>query len=296
MDELEISGKRYISTRRAAKEYKYHADYLGQLIRGKKLVGRKVGRSWYIDLDSLTTYFGQEQNIPRSELVAKAVEQSAPVATQTSVQTEHVTPVAYAAPVETPALVPTTAHAPVFKTQVSTFSNFTPAQLSMVSEQQHLQSQPAAHHVAHIEMPEEFESPPDEVKINIHKPAASFPTNIPIRRKSTIEDQYKKENPYKNKLTYIEDDAPFMPRTDKAFRTSKIATVMPRTREEAEEVEDEQVVIKENKPNKKLLPIMSVAVAGALVLIVAMASSIFVNSKTVVETGKAATVQYSVNN
>ena len=60
MDELEISGKRYISTRRAAKQHKYHSDYIGQLIRGKKLLGRKVGRSWYVELDSLTTYFGKE--------------------------------------------------------------------------------------------------------------------------------------------------------------------------------------------------------------------------------------------
>ncbi len=41
MDELEISGKRYISTRLAAKEHKYHADYIGQLIRAKKILGQK---------------------------------------------------------------------------------------------------------------------------------------------------------------------------------------------------------------------------------------------------------------
>ena len=42
MDELEISGKRYISSRRAAQEYKYHADYIGQLVRAKKVAGQKV--------------------------------------------------------------------------------------------------------------------------------------------------------------------------------------------------------------------------------------------------------------
>jgi hypothetical protein len=60
MDELEISGKRYISTRRAAKEHKYHSDYIGQLIRGGKVAGQKVGRSWYVAADSLAEYLNNE--------------------------------------------------------------------------------------------------------------------------------------------------------------------------------------------------------------------------------------------
>ncbi len=61
MDELEISGKRYISSRRAARQYKYHSDYIGQLIRGGKVVGAKVGRAWYVETKSLATYLGQEE-------------------------------------------------------------------------------------------------------------------------------------------------------------------------------------------------------------------------------------------
>jgi len=60
MDELEISGRRYLSTRRAAKEHKYTPDYVGQLIRGGKVVGKKVGRSWYVDEQSLNTYLSGE--------------------------------------------------------------------------------------------------------------------------------------------------------------------------------------------------------------------------------------------
>ena len=56
MDELEISGRRYISSRRAAKEHHYHADYIGQLIRSGKVGGQKVGRTWYVDAASLATY------------------------------------------------------------------------------------------------------------------------------------------------------------------------------------------------------------------------------------------------
>jgi len=60
MDELEISGKRYISTRRAGKEHAYHPDYIGQLIRGGKVPGQKVGRSWYVDARALSAYLKGE--------------------------------------------------------------------------------------------------------------------------------------------------------------------------------------------------------------------------------------------
>ena len=60
MDELEISGKRYISSRRAGKEHKYHPDYIGQLVRAGKVAGQKVGRSWYVDAESLAEYMVKE--------------------------------------------------------------------------------------------------------------------------------------------------------------------------------------------------------------------------------------------
>ena len=60
MDELQISGKRYISSRRIARENGYTADYIGQLIRGGKLAGQKVGRAWYVDAASFDAFLGQE--------------------------------------------------------------------------------------------------------------------------------------------------------------------------------------------------------------------------------------------
>lgn len=60
MDELEIGGKRYLSSRRAAKEHRYHIDYIGQLIRAGRVTGKKVGRSWYVEENSLNTYLKQE--------------------------------------------------------------------------------------------------------------------------------------------------------------------------------------------------------------------------------------------
>ena len=60
MDELHISGKRFISSRRIARDNGYTADYIGQLIRGGKVTGQKVGRAWYVDAISFDTYLGQE--------------------------------------------------------------------------------------------------------------------------------------------------------------------------------------------------------------------------------------------
>lgn len=68
MDELEISGRRYISSARAAKEHKYHADYIGQLVRKGSVAGQKVGRAWYVDAGSLSEYLRKEAP-PRGPMV-----------------------------------------------------------------------------------------------------------------------------------------------------------------------------------------------------------------------------------
>ena len=72
MDALQISGKWYISSRRAAKENGYHADYLGQLIRSGKVKGQKVGRSWYVSADSLSEYLEKEGSTVPKEILAEA--------------------------------------------------------------------------------------------------------------------------------------------------------------------------------------------------------------------------------
>lgn len=87
MDELEISGKRYISTRRAGKQYQYHSDYIGQLIRGGKVVGKKVGRSWYVDETSLAVYLGKEAKGEGAK-VAEIAPEPAPVEKKTEVEIE----------------------------------------------------------------------------------------------------------------------------------------------------------------------------------------------------------------
>jgi hypothetical protein len=102
MDELTIAGKRYISARRAAREHRYHSDYIGQLVRANKVVGQKVGRSWYVEEESLINYFNGE-----TSAVAPAAFDTIPVVEKEEVEiplveppvTEEVMP---ASPVEEP--------------------------------------------------------------------------------------------------------------------------------------------------------------------------------------------------
>ena len=56
--ELDIfsEGKEYISASRASKKTGYSSDYIGQLCRAKKIPGRLIGRTWYVDFKSLSEH------------------------------------------------------------------------------------------------------------------------------------------------------------------------------------------------------------------------------------------------
>ncbi len=56
MDELILSGKKYISSKRASEVTGYAKDYVGQLIRGGKIPATRVGRAWYVDEEALKSY------------------------------------------------------------------------------------------------------------------------------------------------------------------------------------------------------------------------------------------------
>ncbi|OHA17064.1 MAG: hypothetical protein A3C79_02150 [Candidatus Taylorbacteria bacterium RIFCSPHIGHO2_02_FULL_45_28] len=55
-DALNIDGKIYISSRRAAEISKYSNDYIGQLCRGGKVTARMMGRAWFVDQESLLSH------------------------------------------------------------------------------------------------------------------------------------------------------------------------------------------------------------------------------------------------
>jgi len=53
---MKIEGREYISSSRAAEITHYTNDYIGQLCRGGKLSAQMVGRSWFIEVESLARY------------------------------------------------------------------------------------------------------------------------------------------------------------------------------------------------------------------------------------------------
>jgi excisionase family DNA binding protein len=51
-----IDGKEYISSDRAAKLVGYTKDYVGQLARAGKIKSKRIGRSWYIEEESINKH------------------------------------------------------------------------------------------------------------------------------------------------------------------------------------------------------------------------------------------------
>lgn len=61
--ELFFEGKKYVSSKRASKISRYNQDYIGQLIRDSKLEARRVGRSWFVSLESLEKHIGKIKGV-----------------------------------------------------------------------------------------------------------------------------------------------------------------------------------------------------------------------------------------
>lgn len=80
MDELTLDGKKYLSSKRAAKVTGYAKDYVGQLCREGRVDARLVGRNWYVLESSILEHrFGAESVDGQEAAVAT------PVATRESV-------------------------------------------------------------------------------------------------------------------------------------------------------------------------------------------------------------------
>lgn len=58
MEELEIQGKKYISSKRASKITGYAKDYIGQLARAGKIAATRVGRAWYVSEAEILKHAG----------------------------------------------------------------------------------------------------------------------------------------------------------------------------------------------------------------------------------------------
>lgn len=67
MDELMVAQKRYISSKRASKETGYAQDYIGQLVRLRKVSATRVGKAWFVDEGELKRHLSGSQRTPRAE-------------------------------------------------------------------------------------------------------------------------------------------------------------------------------------------------------------------------------------
>lgn len=56
MKEVTLGGKTYIRTAAAAKQFGYSQDYLGQLSREGRIAAKRVGRTWFVNPDSIAAY------------------------------------------------------------------------------------------------------------------------------------------------------------------------------------------------------------------------------------------------
>ena len=276
MDELEISGKRYISTKRAAREHGYHSDYMGQLIRGKKVAGQKVGRAWYIDEESLNAYLGKAPvPAPARVAVPAAAQEPAPAPAAAAV------PIAEAAPVAAPAIehenAPAQEFVPVERAAVEEYAAVAaPVPLPPIE---------AAPQEPEVREPEAFvaqEVPEREqpvVRAIYHAPyieqredEGEQEIRIPIRTPSPAVQE-------KGGLRYMADDSVPVP-----------AAVC---RQDAAPSYEPRHAFAQPAPSR--FPYASLCVVAVFALLAAVFASNFVSATVISEEGKPATVNYAIH-
>jgi hypothetical protein len=60
MEKVVLDGREYTKASVVAKQFNYTSDYLGQLCRGKKIDARVIGRTWFVNVDSLQGHRSQK--------------------------------------------------------------------------------------------------------------------------------------------------------------------------------------------------------------------------------------------
>ncbi|MCB9816274.1 hypothetical protein H6786_02650 [Candidatus Nomurabacteria bacterium] len=87
METVVFDGVAYIKASHAAKEFKYTSDYIGQLCRAKKIDARLVGRTWFVNPESLV----EHKRNRHSQLVKKdREEQKQDIASKTKIHRKSV--------------------------------------------------------------------------------------------------------------------------------------------------------------------------------------------------------------
>jgi len=260
MDELEISGKRYISTRRAAREHGYHSDYMGQLIRGKKVAGQKVGRAWYIEEDSLNVYLGKAvASAPKPAAIEEA---PAPIERLVAEEPAAAPQLADEDAAPEPAVVPESVHVV--------------AEAPQVIEETFIQeAEPAEPVAVHVAVPQTERVHVQPVQEIHHAPIEERETRIPIHTQAPLVQEV-------GGLRYAADDSAPMP----------IVSRMPQAQAPMQQYANEAV----HAPRAAgSFPYISLTVVGVIAILATAFASNFVSATIVSQEGKAATVQYAIH-
>ena len=81
MDTIAFDGVEYVKASVAAKRFRYTSDYIGQLCRSKKIDARLVGRTWFVNVDSIETH---RKNKHKKVSAKKAVPSSISIESKSS--------------------------------------------------------------------------------------------------------------------------------------------------------------------------------------------------------------------
>ncbi len=264
MDELQISGKRFISSRRIARDNGYTSDYIGQLIRGGKVVGQKVGRAWYVDAESFDIYLsGEGIEAPvqvASQKSSDLLSELKGSAGQTFAQQ----------PTPTPEVV-----APVVVVE-EVVAEIIPEVIEEKVEP-----------VVVVVEPERIkEKEVEPVVVAIKKEVVEAPHHVPLHIVKKEEAPKRTEGG----LRYYADDAPSLPEIRKDITQSRIV--------EVEEGSVEEIKVANTlRPSRRArtLRIAGFATLGiAIFVFSAVVSSVTTVNVTIIE-GNAAAVSYSIN-
>ena len=79
MEVLTLNGKKYVKASKAAKDLGYASDYVGQLCRSGSVEAHLVGRTWYVNPDTLGAHRVEKKRVARTkarEYAKKSIEEA----------------------------------------------------------------------------------------------------------------------------------------------------------------------------------------------------------------------------
>src|SRR4051812_29559995 len=72
-DDIQFDGVRYVAAAEAGAQVNLSRDYIAKLCREGKVRGRRIGKNWFVEIDSLSNFLGQnaEEKNSRNEKLSE---------------------------------------------------------------------------------------------------------------------------------------------------------------------------------------------------------------------------------